>query len=210
MVIDDHSWWHNPQNPNAFRIAKLDEDYPESYFKGYGSVATDDNIAAYCNFVSEYYTKLTKKQLSSIIEYGSASGLFSKIFKERGVRITSIDGSSKATSRERRDFRRVFTQNKTKQYDIALCTEVAEHIEPPFAGILVYNLVNESNIIWWSSAEKAAAPHVHHPNEQPLQYWKNIFDFYGYNCFMLPDEVYDACAARGRCIFYNKISYDRF
>jgi hypothetical protein len=197
---DDPNWWYK-----SFRIAKLDEDYPAHYFTVAG--VPDDVVKAYVENVAKYYHQITGNILETIIEYGSAGGWFSKEFDDIGYKIDTCDGSINARCDERCDFRQVFFANppSTKNYDIALCTEVAEHLEPPFAAILVHNIICEADLIWWSSAEPGGnKPHLHHPNEQPLQYWINIFEFYGYGCYMLPDEVFNACAGRGRCLFYNK------
>lgn len=205
---DSPDWWY--RGPNAFRIADLETDYPAHYF----TVATvpQSVIDAYVENVAKYYHQLTGNTLELIVEYGSAGGWFTKAFEKNGYDIDSVDGSSSVDCNERADFRDVFylrPPSYKNNYDIALCTEVAEHLEPPFAAVLVHNLICESDLVWWSSAEPGGnRPHLHHPNEQPLQYWINIFKFYGYGCYMLPDEVYEACAGRGRCIFYNKEKFN--
>jgi hypothetical protein len=207
--MDELNWWDNPSNPQAFRIGKLSDDYPAVYFNnGHG---LDNNvIISYCNYVPEYFEKITKRKLVNIVEYGSAGAWFSNRFKQLGYEIQTLDGADDATSQVKRDFRKVAFKEplSVKPYDIALCTEVAEHLEPPFAGILVHNLICESDVIWWSSAVRGRGrPHLHHPNEQPIQYWVNLFDFHGYGCYMLSDSVNEACGSRGRCLFYNKSVY---
>lgn len=203
--LADKNWWNNPEHPHAFRICVLDEDYPKIYYTNNHQL---DNamIEAYCNGVIAYYPKFTNRPLETIIEFGSAGSWFTNRFRSMGYTITALDGGSNATSNIQHDFRHVFVPER--KYDIALCTEVAEHLEPPFAGILVHNLIQSSDLIWWSSAEIGRGPaHFHHPNEQPYKYWINIFEYFGYGCYMLPDEIYNACASRGRCIFYNKAVY---
>lgn len=209
--LEERNWWHNPEHPNAFRIGKLDEDYPQVYFNNHN--LDSGVIDSYCRYVVDYYYRITNKSLKTIIEYGSAGSWFSNKFRSMGYEVNALDGADCAVSNVKRDFRKVlvFSPPAVKLYDIALCTEVAEHLEPPFAGILVHNLTCESDMIWWSSAVAGhGQAHLHHPNEQPYQYWINLFDFYGFGCVMLPDEVYKACASRGRCIFYNKSVYNGF
>jgi len=181
-------------------------------------------VIIYCNAVKSYYENLTGKELYTIIEFGSAGGWFTKYFQDYfDVEIKAIEptenGHNKCKERgiknvlweDIRIINRMYEPSANHQffrkYNVALCTEVAEHIEPFFACNVVHNLIVNSDFIWWSSAEPGAKPHLHHPNEQPLKYWINLFDFYGFGCYMLPDEVFNACQGRGRCIFFNKQTY---
>lgn len=206
--VDNTRWWW--EGDNAFRISTSD-DYPKEYFK-------EDHVGAlvvenYCNAVIREFELLKGRRLKSIIEFGSGGGWFTKEFKDRGYRIEGYEGSNagRRVCEERwlynvskKDFR-LLIEPPSDKYDIALCTEVAGHIEPPFSAILVKNLISHSDVIWWSSEVPGfSKPHLHHPNEQPLQYWINIFDFYGYTFKMLPDEVFNKCEGRGRVIFYKK------
>lgn len=210
--LDDQYWWANPSNPNAFRIASLDEDYPEEYFRE--DHVGEGVVKKLCNYVIEYFKNIVGREPYGVIEFGCGGGWFIEEFAKMDflLDVAGIEGSDYGIAQCKRrgvekyvDKRDLRVEFDFMQYDVAVCTEVGEHIEPPFASVLVKNIINHSKFVWWSSEEpNTNRPHLHHPNEQPYQYWINLFDFYGYGCYMLPDQVYNDCEGRGRMIFYNR------
>lgn len=209
--LEDMNWWSNPNHPNAFSYANLDKYYPKEYIKS--AEMPEHVVKAYVKYVQEFYYQLTGKPLKSVVEFGSAGGWFLRAFQDEFIEAYGLEGTLAGCTEciergidgnyiWRVDFRHGITLKK--RYDIALCSEVAEHVEAPFAGTLVRSLVNASDLVWFSSEPpNTNRPHLHHCNEQPLEYWINLFDFFGYSCFMLPDYVHSETAERGRCIFIN-------
>ena len=210
--LDDQNWWLNPDHPYAFLIQKTEDNYPNQYFK-------HDHVSPivakiFCQYVDEYYKKIMKKDLVSVVELGCGGGWFLKEFMEIGVTVNGYDGAFAAIAKcwengisshivKYADLRKPIIPKQ--KYDIALCTEVAEHIEIPFSSVLVQNLVNHSDLVWFSTEEPDTnRPHVHHPNERPYKFWIKLFEFFNYGYYMLPSHVYDDCLGRGRMIFYNK------
>lgn len=217
--IAKQNFWFDENHPNGFNIVDLDSIYPEKYFEV--DHVKPETIKAYVGNVMEFCTKINGKGPSIVKEFGCAGGWFSEEFVKIGVRVVGIEGSHAGMIRsidrlgeyhtgkygfQRRDLRLpVETENKV---DIALCTEVAEHIEPPFSATLVKSLCDASDLVWFSFEPPNTNPaHIHHPNEMPAKFWINLFDFYGYGCYMLPDWVFDQTEGRGRMIFYNKETY---
>jgi hypothetical protein len=211
--MEDRYWWF--RGKNAFRIAKLDHDYPDDYFKeDHISEQVADVIA---KNISEYFFKITNTKLISAIEFGCGGGWTVNALNNVGVKTMGLDGSTSGIKKCRTrygfenfmklDIRYAF--HKDEMYQIAICTEVAEHIEIPFHATLVHNLINCADMIWFSSEgpEIDNKPHLHHCAEMPLDYWVKLFDFFGYGFHPLPDEVYNACQQRGRCIFFNRHVY---
>lgn len=102
-----------------------------------------------------------------------------------------------------------------RKFDLVTCTEVAEHIEPPFAGTLVHSLTQAADVVWFSSEPPAWVSdnpdHVHHSNEQPDLYWDRLFSFFGFQAIALPDCVVDSVGRRGRRVYYRaaSIAFDR-
>lgn len=92
-----------------------------------------------------------------------------------------------------------------QRFSLALCTEVAEHIEPPFSSQLVSNLVRHADVVWFSheSSTLANANHIHHNNEQPDVFWINLFAFYGYSFIRVSEATRIATAQRAGFVFYN-------
>lgn len=213
-LSDPHWWFRHPEH--QFRIAKLDEDYPKEYFPlAEPPRHAIENIVIH---IEEYYQSITQKPLRSVFEFGTGGGWTLQKFKElTNVTVAGFEGSRAGyeACHERMpgvmidyvDIRYPIHPPKEK-YDIVICTEVAEHAELSFHGIIVHNLIQFSDLIWFSAAtDSTARPHLHHPGTMPLKYWQNLFAFFGYGCRMLPDDVFLACEERGRCVFYNKRVY---
>lgn len=66
-----------------------------------------------------------------------------------------------------------------RRFDLAVCLETAEHIEARCAPDLVSNCVRHSDIILFSAAIPGQGG-LHHVNEQPPEYWQDLFDQAGY------------------------------
>ncbi|MGK9369481.1 hypothetical protein ACSSWA_11325 [Melioribacter sp. Ez-97] len=71
-----------------------------------------------------------------------------------------------------------------EKFDIVMCTEVIEHIEPFFASKIVDLCTAHADVIWFSSADRNRQPHYHHINEVSKEVWDNIFAFFGFNHFI--------------------------
>lgn len=67
----------------------------------------------------------------------------------------------------------------TKQYDIAMCIEVAEHVETKDSEQLVKNVTSASDLIIWSSAPPGQTG-CGHINEQPEEFWIRLFENEGF------------------------------
>lgn len=213
--LEDMNWWHNPDHPNSFSYCNLDEYYPPDYIKS--ATMPEHVVNAYVRYVCEYYIKIKKKELTSLVEFGSAGGWFLKAFQDIFIDAVGLEGTLagcvqcikqgvRGDTISRVDFRNPIALNR--KFDVALCTEVAEHVESPFAATLVRSLTQASDLVWFSSEPpNTNKPHLHHCNEQPLKYWINLFAFFGFCYYVLPDEIHYACAERARCIFFNKKTY---
>jgi hypothetical protein len=204
-------WWFDPTFENAFSIFDIDSFYPDEYFK-------NDHVGSYVirNYITavlEYGQLFLGRDVKTIIEFGSGGGWFTESFLERNIEIIGVEGTTagykKCLQRGipsekiiKHDIRRPLNLNK--KFDMALCTEVAEHIEPPFSSQLITNLINHSSLIWFSFEEPDTnAAHYHHCNEQPAIFWKNLFAFYGYSVEPLPSDLTKALSDRGRFICYS-------
>lgn len=214
---EDNGWlhkqnfWFDPEHEHGFGIVDLDSIYPEKYFEH--DHVKPETVEAYCRLVPEIYESLTGKKLESMFEFGSAGGWFLKRFQDMGFKILGIEGTKAGMQA---CFKRGVTGDNLMhhdlrlptgiayRYDMALCTEVAEHIEPPFSSVLVKSLVDAAPFIWFSFEEPNTNPaHIHHPNEMPAKFWINLFDFYGYKPYKLPQWVYDQTEGRGSYVFYD-------
>jgi SAM-dependent methyltransferase len=203
------NWWFDPTFPHAFELFDLDAFYEESYY------ATDhvshDTVCAYVDAVLQYGARLLGRPVQSVLECGCAGGWFTEEFVKRGVDVFAVEGSRAGVKRtlsrgvpterlRRHDLRRPLQLDR--RFDVAICTEVAEHVECPFSGQLVQNLVSHSDLVWFSFEEPDTnEAHYHHSNEQPAKFWLNLFRFYDYRVIELPAEVGRIVGDRGTHIF---------
>lgn len=215
---EDNGWlikqnfWFDHEHEHGFAIQDLNSLYPEKYFEH--DHVKPETVENYCRLIPEFYEKITGKKPEKIVEFGSAGGWFTKKFDDLGFTITGLEGTQAGYDAcIKRGVKHIYKHDLRKhviiESDIALCTEVAEHIEPPFSAILVESLCDSSNLVWFSFEEpNTNAAHVHHCNEMPAKFWINLFDFYGFGAYKLPDWVYDQCEGRGMYIFYKKSVYE--
>lgn len=75
------------------------------------------------------------------------------------------------------DLRETFDLNR--KFDLVICLEVAEHLPPSSATVLVQNLVNHGDVILFSAAipDQGGQNHL---NEQWPEYWRALFLKHGY------------------------------
>lgn len=218
--LHKQNFWFDPNHEHGFGIVDLDSIYPEKYFEKDHVHPT--TVEAYCRLVPEIYESLTGKKPHKIAEFGSAGGWFLAEFIKRGYFCLGLEGTNAGIDACLRrgivnnqiiqqDFRYPINISETKipfgytvKWHVALCTEVAEHIEPPFSSVLVKSLVDAAPFIWFSFEEPNTNPaHIHHPNEMPAKFWINLFDFYGYKAYKLPQWVSDQTEGRGTYVFYD-------
>ena len=204
-------WWFDKSIPNAFSIFDLDSFYQDDYFKK--DHVSPELVDPIVDLILENCSKFTNNKIKSAIEFGCGGGWFTKSLIDRKIDVIGIEGASVGIKKclERGIPKSLLLKmdlrlpiNLERKFDIALCSEVAEHIEPPFAATLIQSIVKHSNVVWFSSEEPGTnRDHYHHSNEQPEVYWKNIFQFFGYQMYKLPKEITDHTFLRGKQIFYK-------
>ena len=131
----------------------------------------------------------------SIIDVGCGCGIYLQEFQKLEVEIAGYDGSPDA-------IRESLVGDKIKlfdlaeplklnqKFDLALCAEVAEHLEEKNADTLVDSLVGLSNDIVFTAAVLGQGPRsIGHINEQLPEYWIEKFQRRG---FVLQVELANA------------------
>ena len=112
----------------------------------------------------------------SLIDVGCAIGEFVAGFVKLGIDAYGLEGTENVLDyleipRERLyifDLRNPF--NSQRHFDLALCLEVAEHIEPEYADVFLDNLCLLSDKILMSFAPPGQEGH-YHVNCQEAEYW---------------------------------------
>lgn len=172
---------------------------------------SQEAVRAYVDAVLQYGERLLGRPVRSLLECGCAGGWFTEEFVKRGIDVFAVEGSragiERALSRgvpaerlRQHDLRRPLQLGR--RFDVAVCTEVAEHVECPFSSQLILNLVSHSDVVWFSfEAPDTNEAHYHHSNEQPAKFWLNLFRFFDYRAIELPAELGRVVGDRGTHIF---------
>jgi SAM-dependent methyltransferase len=206
----NQQWWFDPSFPDAFSVFDLDAFYEDTYFGA--DHVPPETVTRYVDHVLDYGRRFLGRPVESVLELGSGGGWFSKEFVRRGIDLVAVEGTHAGHARTvarigeehsvRHDLRRRLDLGRT--FDIAVCTEVAEHIEPPFSSQLIDNLARHANVVWFSfEPPDTNDAHYHHSNEQPEKFWANLFRFYDFEARRLPAQVQQEVMDRGRHIFYR-------
>ena len=160
----------------------------------------DEVEGVQAEWLGEYLYKLIKPR--SVIDWGCASGLYLLPFSWHDVQVCGIDSEPTAGSKLApnefycMDIRRPIVTDK---YDLALCIEVAEHLQPEYADALVDNVTRSANIVFWSAARPGQGGHHHH-NEQQISYWAAKFAMRGFTLHLHNDYMIDNICNSGKCV----------
>ncbi len=157
----------------------LDRAYSKSFFSGRRSLNWRVKI------VSEAIWNAYKPK--TVVDLGCGNGDLLKGFKDLGCKIFGIEGTRNAASglmidEEEMNFldlRKPIENIPRGHYDLALCLEVAEHIEPEYVDVFLDNLCEFSNRIVFSAAPPGQMGSWH-VNCKPFGYWFAKFTHRGY------------------------------
>lgn len=126
-------------------------------------------------------------KFNSVIDVGCAIGDLVKGFQELGYFSRGLEGSKAAKDFlvvsekfvDFHDLRKLFSVHKARRFGLATCFEVAEHIEPEYAEILVANLAFLSGQVLVSIAPPGQGGH-YHVNCRDIDYWDKLFEKLSY------------------------------
>lgn len=126
---------------------------------------------------------------SSVVDVGCGTGTFLKVFKDCGVsKVLGIDGSWVKPDQlhiNENEFIEADLEKPVRleeKFDLVLCLEVAEHLSPNSADIIVESLVSLGKVIVFSAAITLQGGQ-NHINEQPISYWQAIFNKHDYHFY---------------------------
>jgi hypothetical protein len=70
----------------------------------------------------------------------------------------------------------------SRRFDLAVCLEVAEHLPETASRALIDSLCRHSDMVLFSAAPPGQGGE-NHVNERPFEYWRGIFQGFGYNAY---------------------------
>ena len=155
----------------------LEDIYKESFFKRRNSL--EWRAEPVCKAIAE----IIKPE--SIIEVGCAIGDLIKGFDKLKIVCYGVEGSKKVIPYLLVEKDRVIIKdlrlplNLGMYFDLVVCLEVAEHIEPEYTDQFISNLCSLSKNILMSAAPPGQDGH-YHVNCQPNNYWEFKFASLGY------------------------------
>lgn len=118
----------------------------------------------------------------SVVDIGCGIGVYLAEFKANHTEIIGFDGSPAAIAGSLvgdkiilHDLRQPLKLNR--QFDLCLCLEVAEHLEPACARTLIAALTGLSKTIIFTAATPGqGSKSLGHINERPPEYWEKLFE----------------------------------
>jgi SAM-dependent methyltransferase len=126
---------------------------------------------------------------ASVLDVGCGNGSWLAVFDAKGI--SDLMGTDFSEPKQlmidqgkylKADLRHPF--DLKRKFDLALCLEVAEHIEAEHAEQLIASLTRHSDIIIFSAAIPGQGGQDH-LNEKPPAYWQEIFNRHGFHCYDL-------------------------
>jgi SAM-dependent methyltransferase len=157
----------------------------------------------------------------SVIDVGCGVGHFLQSFKERGINnVLGVDGKIPEDKMLIHNcfFKKVDLNvgiDVDRKFDLALCLEVGEHLEPNRAKFLVKELTTLSDVIVFSSAIPGQGG-THHINEQFQSYWVDLFkeeDYVKIDCLrprLWNNLNIDLCYRQNMFFFVRDISLNNY
>lgn len=115
----------------------------------------------------------------SVLDIGCGTGVSLDFFLQRGIDVLGVEGSSLAIDRAQHPERIQLANlneelNLNRSFDLIWCLEVAEHIHPKFVNNFIKTFVNHTNRVVLSAAQPGQGGEGHF-NEQPADYWIELF-----------------------------------
>src|ERR1700756_91995 len=127
--------------------------------------------------------------IRSVLDVGCGAGAWLSVYSHYGVSdILGVDGAYvrkeslliAAQAFKPHDITQPFDLGR--QFDLVQCLEVGEHIPKLASTTLVENLVRHSKLVLFSAATPGQGGE-NHVNEQPHEFWRQLFNSRGYKPF---------------------------
>jgi hypothetical protein len=194
-----NDWWTNINCPYSYKYLSIDSLYPAKYFQGVGH--PDDTVSSQIyQYMQVIFRGIFGRPFNSVIEFGTGGGEITAQFAHHGIDYIAVEGTHAGVDQlmaNKIPPERIIQSNLKffkglgRMFDIAMCTEVAEHIEPFFASKIVDNCITHAEAVWFSCADRNRRAHYHHINEQDIEVWDNLFAHMGFPFYVALNNMYN-------------------
>jgi len=180
--------WYEPK-PNRTELGFNKKFYPAVEEKiDYEQVAKEEKPFA------ERLATWIKEAIGpkDVIDLGCGPGIYTFALIDAGIDCIGIDIDARIAGNSRLLRDDLLTLNGKYQKNLAICLEVAEHIDPQYADKLVENVyqsVLPGGILIWTAARPGQGG-VGHINCRPKQYWREKFEALG---MVYDDDLHAKC-----------------
>lgn len=189
-------WWENPDCPHSYQYGSLDTLYNHEYYSGLASHHPDEKKSAELyDYMQDVYSRIFRQKFFSVLELGGGAGDLTEQFKKHDLIYMVVEGTAAGAAHLiKKGIPNLCVINENVKFmdkspglfDLVMCTEIIEHIEPFFASKVVEVCYKSSDVVWFSSTDGAGtSPHYHHCNEQKIEAWDNLFAHMGFT-FSIP------------------------
>jgi len=121
----------------------------------------------------------------TVLDVGCGVGTWLVAWKELGCEVCGVDGayvapgSLQIATGEFHAHDLMLELALGRRFDLVQCLEVAEHLPPAAAPVLVASLCRHADLVMFSAAPPGQGGE-HHVNERPYGYWRELFAAEGF------------------------------
>lgn len=126
--------------------------------------------------------------VASVLDVGCAQGVWLSVWRDGGAAVQGVDGDYVDRARMLIDPADFHAHDLStpfdlgRRFDLAQSLEVAEHLPASRAAGFVADLTRHADAVLFSAAPPGQGGE-HHINEQPYEYWRDLFAARGYALF---------------------------
>jgi hypothetical protein len=167
--------------PEPIDIANLYDSYYYKHCCGKNYERTAEWLDFFANIAQQIISQISPK---TALDAGCAWGFLVEALRDRGVDAFGLDVSSYAIQMVREDVKPYCQLGSILEplpfkYDLIVCIEVLEHLQPAQCDRAIANLCQASDDILFSSTPDDHREFTHF-NVQPTEYWAELFALNGF------------------------------
>ena len=173
--------------------------YGQSYYKNYCGPVSYDRSENWLSFFGNIAEKIVRDfNPKSVLDAGCAIGILVEILSRYRLDVYGFDISEWAIQQMPEEYAPLVTVGSIldanvvdRHFDVVVCIEVLEHLQPDEAETAIHNLCKWGDIIIFSSSPDDYAEATHFNVQQP-GYWAEKFAQQGFARFLDYDATYIA------------------